>query len=78
MPIIIHKNHYWLSGTKKTTTFYACVNEQFRRKTEVKKWSLLDVTHGPRDTEERRKDGGGGQDLAACLIRSSALKWKTH
>lgn len=65
MHIIIHKYHYWVSGTKnykKKEDFFngqKRPNEQFRGKTEVKKWSLLDVTPGPRDTEERRREREG-------------------
>lgn len=35
-------------------------NDQMNSLEEKLKWSLLDVTHEPRDTEERRKDGWGG------------------
>lgn len=39
------------------------------------------VAAGARDTHrgrERERERGGSQDLATCLIRSSAVKWKTH
>lgn len=37
------------------------------------------VAAGARDTHRgRERERGGSQDLATCLIRSSAVKWKTH